>query len=213
MLTFGVSAPDIVRTKQLLAHIPGAAEKAISRSINRALNSAKTEAIRGVKGRYTISDAELRKGIKIIPASVQRLKATLVATSSLQRVAKFKTGKGPYSEIVRGRSRSWPYSFFARLKGPKGGSHLGLFSRTDDYTIPSEGRYARTKQKHGTKGVERSAVGSPLKRQKIVEAVSVSTSEMVGHFDVLERTLEIAGEKLVGELDRQVELFLSGKVK
>ena len=213
MLTFGVKSPDAAHVRQMLAHISGAAEKALSRAINRAVSSANTEAVRGVKERYTISDSDLRKGIKIIKATPNRLQATLIATSGLQRVAKFKTGKGPFSEIIKGRARQWPYSFLARLKGPQGGTHLGLFSREKEFATPKQGKYAKTKERHGTRGIERSAVGSRMKRQPIVEAATVSTSEMVGYYEVVERTLELAGERLDAELARQVDLFLSGKVK
>ncbi len=212
MLTFGVKAPDIARTKQLLAHIPGAAEKAISRAINRAIATANTEAIRGAKDRYTLSDSDLRKGIKIVKASPQRLKATLIATSGLHRVAKFKTGKGPFSEIIKGNTKPWPHAFLAKLKGPQGGTHLGLFAREKEFKAPTQGRYAKTKERLATRGVDRSPVGSSIKRQPIVEAVTVSTSEMLGYHEVIERTMELAGERLDAELARQVDLFLSGKV-
>lgn len=216
MINFGVQAPDFERVERLLSHIPGAAEKAMSRAINKAINSAKAEAIRGVKERYTISDTELRKGIKVIPATAKRLAARLVATSALHRVAKFKISKAGslvQSEIVSGRGKTWPASFIARIKNQGGKDHVGLFAREREYTEPKKGRYARVKSREASRGISRSDVGSPLKRQNIVEAITLPTSTMMGYHEVIEKTLELAEQKLTSELDRQIGLFLRGEVR
>ena len=51
-----------------------------------------------------------------------------------------------------------------------------------------------------------------LKRQKIVEAVTVSNPQMLAYYETMEQTMVLAEERLKEELDRQIELFLSGKV-
>lgn len=211
MLRFGVQASDFDRTKQLLAHIPGAAEKAMARAINKAISTANTEAIKRVKGRYTISDSELRRGIKIIKATNNHLTATLIATSSLHRIAKFKVGKGPNVEVIKGNNKKFPYSFLAKMKS----GHVGLFAREEKYVVPgSQSSYAsKLKSKNASRGQNRGEKGSVIRRQKIVEVSSVSTAEMVGYYEIIEETMKIAEEKLAAELDRQVALFLQGKVK
>ena len=213
MLTFGVKAPDFAQTKQLLGHIPGAAEKAISRAINRAITTANTEAIRGAKERYTISDSELRKGIKIVKAGPQRLHATLIATSSMLRMVKFKVSKGPLVEVLKGKAKTFPHAFISRVTGPNGGTHYGLWAREKEFTVPKQGKYAKRKKQEATRGTSRSAKGERMKRQNIVEVLTVSNPEMLGHYEVIERTMELAGERLDAELARQVDLFLTGKVK
>jgi hypothetical protein len=209
MVNFGVQAPDFERVKNLLSHIPGAAEKAMSRAINKAINSAKAEAMRGIKGRYTISDAEIRKGIKVIPATANRLAARLVATSALHRVAKFKISKAGnliQSEIVIGRNKTWPASFIAKLKS----GHVGLFARERAYTVPTKGHWAG---RRSSRNDTISGKGMPIKRQKIVEAMTLPTSTMMGYHEIIERTLELAERNLDAELDRQIGLFLRGEVK
>ena len=211
MISFGVQAPDIDRVQMLLGHIPGAAEKAMSRAINKAVNSAKTEAIREIKDRYTISDTEIRKSIKVVPATAKRLSAKLIATSALHRIAKFKTSKssgGAISEIVSGKRKTWPSGFFARLKS----GHVGLFTRAKEFTKIESGRYAKNKEREATRGESRGAVGTSLKRQRILEATTLPTSTMMGYHEVIEKTLDIAEKNLNSELDRQIDLFLSGKV-
>jgi hypothetical protein len=208
MLSFGVQTPDFDRVQSLLAHIPGAAEKAMSRAINRAINSAKAEAIRDVKERYTVSDTEIRKGIKVIPATAKHLAARLIATSALHRVAKFKISKAGgtvQSEIVSGTRKTWPASFIAKLQS----GHVGLFARAKEYAIPSKGRYAGLKSSRDGRV---SLKGTPIKRQKIIEAVTLPTSTMMGYHEVIEKTLELAEEKLQTELERQIGLFLRGEV-
>lgn len=212
MLRFGVRSPDIDRTRRMLMHIPGAAEKAISRAVNKAIATAQTEAIRRAKQRYAIGDADLRKGIKIVRATANRPTATLIATSALHRVYKFKISKGAIakSEIVRGNVKAWPHAFIAKMKS----GHVGLFKRLRDrFSAPESGRYAKTKEREATRGVSRGPVGARLKREKVEEVASVSTAEMIGHYEIIEEILEIAEGKLEDELNRQVELFLTGKVK
>jgi hypothetical protein len=209
MINFGVQAPDFGRVQTLLSHIPGAAEKAMSRAINKAINSAKAEAIRDIKGRYTISDTEIRRGIKVIPATANHLAARLIATSALHRVAKFKISKAGglvQSEIVGGNRKSWPASFIAKLQS----GHVGLFARAKEYTIPSKGRYAGLKS---SRNGPISPKGTPIKRQKIIDAVTLPTSTMMGYHEVIEKTLDLAEKKLQTELDRQIGLFLRGEVK
>lgn len=106
MLRFEIKPPDFTAVQRQLAHIPGAAGKAMSRAINKAITTAKTEAIRGAKERYTIQSDALKTGIRVVLSSPRRLSATLLATSSFQRIAKFKvklTGRLVTSEIIRGR--------------------------------------------------------------------------------------------------------------
>lgn len=215
MLRFEIKPPDFTAVQRQLAHIPGAAEKAMSRAINKAITTAKTEAIRGAKERYTIQSDALKTGIRVVLSSPRRLSATLLATSSFQRIAKFKvklTGRLVTSEIIRGRNKVWPHSFLASVHGPHGGTHYGLFAREKEFSVPAGGRYAREKKRAATRGTDHNIMSMRLKRQKIVEAVTVSNPQMLAYYETMEQTMVLAEERLKEELDRQIELFLSGKV-
>lgn len=211
MLTFSARAPDVERVRALLAHIPGAAEKAISRALNAAVAKAKSEATTLVQGRYTVEPNEFKKSIKLLKASPKTLRAAFLVRSAAMRLAKFKhsqQGGLVTTEIVRGRAKQWPGSFIARV-----GGHTGIFARKRDYSAPTQGRYAgRRKTREGTHGTQRGEVGGPRLRQKLAEAVTVSSARMAGYLEIVDLTLDLAGQKLEAELSRQTELFLSGKV-
>lgn len=217
MLKFGVRAPDFSRTQNLLAHIPGAAEKAMARAINKAITSAKTEAVKLVRERYTVAEYTLRDvdGIKVLKASPKRLSATLIASSPLLKIAKFKVtqSKTLVTEIKRGQPKKWPHGFFARMNGPRGGDHYGAFAREKDWSLPTKGSFhKKPKMQLARRGQDRGPVGKDIRRQRIFEGLTVSIAQMVGHHEILEMILNLASEKLEAELDRQVELFLQGKV-
>lgn len=211
MLTFSARAPDVERVRALLAHIPGAAEKAISRALNAAVAKAKSEATTLVQGRYTVEPNEFKKSIKLLKASPKTLRAAFLVRGAAMRLSKFKhsqQGGLVTTEIVRGRAKQWPGSFIARV-----GGHTGIFSRKRDYSAPAHGRYAgRRKMREGTRGTQRGEVGGPRLRQKLAEAVTVSSARMAGYLEIVDLTLDLAGQKLEAELSRQTELFLSGKV-
>lgn len=209
MLTLAANSPDVEHVRKLLAHIPGAADKALSRAVNRAIESAKTEALRAVRERYTLRADEFRKSVKVIKATPQKPTAMMITRGAPLRVAKFKVSPRPTtSEIIAGRVRVWPHGFLERV-----GKHEGLFTRAKEHTIPTKGSYAgRKKTREGTRGISRSAVGAPIRRQKLSEATTISAAQMVCSPEILNTVLDLAAEKLEQELARQVELFLSGQV-
>jgi hypothetical protein len=190
----------------------------MSRAINTAINSARTEAVRELSGLYYTytGSTELRQSIKIISASPKRLKATLVATSSALRIAKFKIHLGHplVSEIVKGRPKEWPHGFYAKMKGPLGNPHYGLFARRKEWSIPEEGLYeGKIKTKKASRGEDRGEVGEPIQRQQLFEGYTISIAHGIGHGVVIGRILELAEQKLTPELDRQIGLFLRGEVR
>jgi hypothetical protein len=211
MISFTVQAPDFERVRERLGHIPGAAEKAMSRALNRAINSAKTEAIRRVEERYEIGSSDLRKSLKVIGATSQRLRAKLVATSAFYPISKFnvrESGGKVITEVIRSRSKPWVTAFLATVTGMYGGKHLGVFVRNGKFKNPKEGRYAGCVS---SRNGRRSAKGERIKREEIEEKFSVSSEEMVGHHEIVQAVMHLAEGKVRDELDRQIELFLSGK--
>lgn len=203
MLTFAAKSPDVSTVRAMLAHMPGAAEKAVSRALNAALAKAKIEVLRGAKERYTVSSAEFNRGVKLLKASPKRLRATLLVRGAPLRIINFKVKRKPTTtEVVRSQVKQWPHGFLAKV-----GGHVGLFARTGLWS-----KSERTKTKEASRGLSRSNVGSSLMRERIREITTVSAVQMAGYAEIVERTLELAGEKLEYELARQVELFLTGKV-
>ena len=172
--------------RRVLAHIPGGAEKAVMRGLNRALEGARTEALKDIRDRYTISPDIVKASMHILKASPGRLVATLVSRGSGIPVSLFKTSdpvsqKGipvklranATSEIKRGQSRQWSHGFLARMRG-----RTGFFMR--------------------------------LKGNRIKEVTSLSVPQMLGVDVILTEVLNVAGERLDREIDHQVKFLLEG---
>lgn len=206
MLNFSVEISKTDEVRRILGHIPGAAEKAIAKALNSAATTAKKEAIRKTKGRYAISPEVLEKSLKIVRASPGRLKATFISSSSLLALTKFNTkqGKALSIEVIRGNNKRWPYAFLAKM----GSGHAGVWGREKEYTIPTKNQ--EIKSKRASRGVDRGPVGSIIRRQKLVEKLSISIPEAIGHHEIIDEILLLAGQKIDGELNRQIELFLRG---
>jgi hypothetical protein len=202
----------------MLAYMPGAAEKAASRAINKAVNSAKAEVMRQTSDRYMIGAPELRKSIKIIGATSKRLQAKLISTSHLYPITKFKfkdNGGKVTTEIVASETKPWKSAFIATVTGPYAGSHLGVFVRTGVFKPAAKASngagggsyYGRKSSRNG----RRSKKGGPVLREQIREKFSVSSAEMIGYPKIIDAVLLLAEARLKDELDRQIELFLNGK--
>ena len=196
MLSFGVKTEKFTEVARLLAHMPGAAEKATARAINRAVDKARTEVIARVAERYNISSAEIQKTTKIVGARPNRLAAVIYYTSRrglaitkvktkpkmppTQKAVEVRMRRRVSSEIIAGQKKEWPHAFIAQMKS----GHVGLFSREKD----------------------------SKKRLPIHERVTVNVPGMAGHYSIINSVLELAQAKLDEELDRQMQLFLQGKV-
>ena len=182
--------------RKLLAHIPGGAEKAVSRALNRALEGARTEAARLMKERYTMKVSDFKKQFVIIKASPSHLVARIMTRGARVAITEFKhlpqnpprqkgipvsARKKVTTEIVAGQTKGWSHAFLARMKS----GHLGLWTRSETETTK--------------KG-----------KQVIHEFFSLGIPQMFGYGPIIRRVMETAGERLDRELDHQIEFILSG---
>lgn len=136
-----VTADHIERAEQLLKHIPNAAPKALSRAINRAAESARTEAARKVRETYFIPHNAVLSTIKIDKASEGRLMAKVTSRGHATPLINFRvTPKQPQPRrkspiIVRvkqGQGGSVKRAFVARMKS----GHVGVFERAGKKRTP-----------------------------------------------------------------------------
>lgn len=189
-VSLSVSQNQFNEAKKMLSSIPGGAEKAVARALNRALESAKTSMSKGVRERYTIPASKISESIKIIRANPQRLIATMLTTSARLAIPVFRISpKTPpsqkgipvklrekvTSEILSGVSKQWSHAFLARMRS----GHLGIWKR----------------QRGGN---------------RILEAKSLSVPQMLGFNAILSEGLNIAQANLDKELARQIDLILGG---
>ncbi|MBQ9564503.1 MAG: hypothetical protein IJU98_02845 [Synergistaceae bacterium] len=182
--------------RKLLAHIPGGAEKAVARALNRAMEGARTEAARLMKDRYTMKVGDFKKQFVIVKASPGNLVARIMTRGARVAVTEFKhTPQNPprqkgipvaarkkvTTEIVAGQTKGWSHAFLARMKS----GHLGLWTRSNTET---------TKK------------GKAL----IHEFFSLGVPHMFGYGPIIRRVVETASERLDKELDHQIQFLLSG---
>lgn len=174
--------------RDALRHIPGAAEKAVARAINRAVEGARTDSIKAVCGEYYIKPSDVRKTIHIVRAKPGKLTARVISAGRPIPLIKFKvTPKKPAEAGVKrqtvvagvkfGSAVAMPHSFIARMKN----GHIGVYSR------------------------KRGAGRNPIKQR-----YSPSAPQMIGNDEVLGYIEKRAHERLDKELRRQIVYMLGG---
>ena len=195
-VNLSVDSARFEEIRRVLAHLPGGAEKAVARALNRAVEGARAAAIEEIRDRYTVHPNILKGSMRIVKASPQRLVATLLSRGSGIPVAKFRMSevrvpgqksipvalrKTISSEIKPGQSKEWSHAFLARMTS----GHLGLWTRHKTATT-SKGR--------------------PV----IAERFSLAVPQMISTAAILNEVMDRAGTRLNKELDHQVRFLLEG---
>lgn len=179
------TAEQIDRAERLLGHIPGAAPKAMARAINRATESARTEAARKVRSMYYISQKDVTATIKIYPATPSDLSAMVVSRGNLIALTKFRvTPNKPQPKrrreiivrVKRGAGGPIKKAFVARMKS----GHVGVFKRAGKQRYPIDQLYGP------------------------------SIPEMIGNPTVTGWVEEKARERLDQRLDHEIKRALEG---
>lgn len=88
--TFKIDEKAIENAKLLLSRTPNGTQKAVSRAINRALNSMRTEATKGVRQHYYVQAKSVNETFKINRASQNNLSGSLISRGKRLRVDKFR---------------------------------------------------------------------------------------------------------------------------
>lgn len=140
------TAAQMEKAERLLQHIPGGAQKALSRAMNRAIDSAKTEASRKARETYHVRHKDVLDTIKVSKSSPSNLNAVVVSRGYVFALTKFQvTPKKPQpkrkKEIVvrvkRGEGGPIKRAFVTQLKS----GHLGVFKRAGKARFPIEQFY------------------------------------------------------------------------
>ena len=155
------------------------AEKAITRSLNKTINSVKTDASRKVREELTLLDKDVKRDLAVRRARRGGLEAAVVVSVRATGLIKFRarqTARGTTVQVKRkgGRQRL-PHAFIAKM--PSG--HRGVFTRR--------------------KGVSRLPIN---------ELFSTSVGKFLGDERVLSQIGEAAQERFTKELSSQVDFLL-----
>lgn len=136
-----LTASQIDKAQRVLSHIPNGAPKAMSRAINRAADSARTEAARKVRETYYIGYSEITSTIKIYRASSENLGARVESRGHVLPLTKFKvTPNRPMPKrtspiivrVKRGEGGPIRTAFVARMHS----GHLAVMSRAGKRRLP-----------------------------------------------------------------------------
>lgn len=74
-----LDASQIERASRALEHLPGGAERAMARAINRAIEGARASLAKGARARYRVSGAEIRKTMRLQRATPKKLGAAVLS--------------------------------------------------------------------------------------------------------------------------------------
>lgn len=128
---------QLERAKELLATIPDGVERAAASALNRAVEHAKTQAMRKVRQTYTIKLARIDARLQIQKATRSSLFASIrnvgrpIALSYFtirpNHPATKRTKKIVYAQVRRDGGSEIRKAFVARMKS----GHDGVFRRTD----------------------------------------------------------------------------------
>lgn len=80
----------IERAKKLLSEVPGGVETAMMRSINRAAQAGKTQAVKEVRARYTVKAGDVRQTLTTSKATRAKLEAEIVSRGPMLGLAAYK---------------------------------------------------------------------------------------------------------------------------
>jgi hypothetical protein len=186
-----LSEGQLKNVRDSLLHIPGAANKAIARAINKAAEKARTEGIKAICGEYAIKPSDVRKTIHIVRARPGNLSAQIISTGGPIPLIKFhvtpreppaKGTKVKDREVVIagvkfGNAVAMPYSFIAMMKN----GHVGVYSR------------------------KKGAARNPIEQH-----YSPAVPQMLGNKAVQEIIEEQALKRLDKELRHQISYLFSG---
>jgi len=179
-----VTAGQIEKAERMLRHLPEAAPKAMSSAIQRAAETARTEAARKVRETYFVKHSDVIATIRIQRPGA--LSANVISRGNAISLSKFNvTPKQPQPRrnaaiivrVKKGEGGPIKSAFVARMKS----GHIGVFLRAGKQRKPIQELY-----------------GPPI-------------PQMLGNPSVKEWVETQASEKLEERLTHEIDRILEGK--
>ena len=191
MISLSISLGE--RHKELLsalAHIPGGANKAVARAINRAVEGARTDAIKAICEEYAIKPVDVRKSIHIVRATYQKLEAQIISTGGPLPLIQFRvnpkstrTKRRVRAGVKFGNQITLPHAFIQKMSN----GHIGVFQRHTD-----------------------GETGKMVPRMPIKQLYAPSFPQMLGNKEVLKYIEMKAHYRLDKELRHQINYLFGG---
>lgn len=196
---------DVVKKAQaVLSGVEGGIEKAVMRSMNRALSSGKTALVKGVKSTYEVNDEPVRDAVKVRRASVTRLAGSIDVKGKALSARHF--AHDPAGKDTTGSSRKTVR--IAIKKGKTSALKTGFIWDggwgTEKHAIylRSGGKVRATKGRHA---------GKKYMVEKLKKMTGPSVPQMAGNEDVSDTVEKRVQEIFERRLTHETNRILKGK--
>ena len=196
---------DAVKKAQaVLSGVEGGIEKAVMRSMNRALSSGKTALVKGVKSTYEVNDEPVRDAVKVRRASVTRLAGSIDVKGKALSARHF--AHDPAGKDTTGSSRKTVR--IAIKKGKTSALKTGFIWDggwgTEKHAIylRSGGKVRATKGRHA---------GKKYMVEKLKKMTGPSVPQMAGNEEVSEAVEKRVQEIFERRLTHETNRILKGK--
>ena len=196
---------DAVKKAQaVLSGVEGGIEKAVMRSMNRALSSGKTALVKGVKSTYEVNDEPVRDAVKVRRASVTRLAGSIDVKGKALSARHF--AHDPAGKDTTGSSRKTVR--IAIKKGKTSALKTGFIWDggwgTEKHAIylRSGGKVRATKGRHA---------GKKYIVDKLKKMTGPSVPQMAGNEEVSEAVEKRVQEIFERRLTHETNRILKGK--
>jgi hypothetical protein len=136
-----LNTENIEHTQKALAGIKGGAEKALSRSLNKAVKGIRTDAVRSAREEYVAKAKDIRSTIRISRSKPNALRASAVSRGKRISLYNFKVSKQnvkqkrPVRVQVKntgGAMKPLAHAFVRTMNG----SQTGVFERVGKRRLP-----------------------------------------------------------------------------
>lgn len=196
---------DAVKKAQaVLSGVEGGIEKAVMRSMNRALSSGKTALVKGVKSTYEVNDEPVRDAVKVRRASVTHLAGSIDVKGKALSARHF--AHDPAGKDTTGSSRKTVR--IAIKKGKTSALKTGFIWDggwgTEKHAIylRSGGKVRATKGRHA---------GKKYMVDKLKKMTGPSVPQMAGNEEVSEAVEKRVQEIFERRLTHETNRILKGK--
>lgn len=189
---------ELDRILSQFSGISGEMDGAMSKALNRAIDSSKTALVNAVNADYTISKTTVRKTTSVKKSNASNLQGTIYSKGSSIPLLEFKVSPSTVNpnrrtplkvSVKRGSNKTVPNIFIANdLNGNK-----RIFERSGKVHRPSVGNYAGKR------------------REKLDAKYGPSVPFMAGNDDVADIIVARAGEQLQNRIDHEINRILGVK--
>lgn len=194
----------VKKVQAVLSGVEGGIEKAVMRSMNRALSSGKTALVKGVKSTYEVNDEPVRDAVKVRRASVTRLAGSIDVKGKALSARHF--AHDPAGKDTTGSSRKTVR--IAIKKGKTSALKTGFIWDggwgTEKHAIylRSGGKVRATKGRHA---------GKKYMVDKLKKMTGPSVPQMAGNEEVSEAVEKRVQEIFERRLTHETNRILKGK--